>query len=161
MEMEKAIEDDSPRVGLMPPKVFWLCLLAGLLLSWVFPWRMNLLSEAWLIACGVGLILAGFGFMMWGHGIFRGLGVNVPTNLPASELVSRGAYRFSRNPMYVGFVAILLGIGLAVGSYWMLLSGLPMALYLALYVVPREEAYLTRAFGDDFLTYRRAVRRWL
>ena len=159
--MEKAVDDDSPRIRLMPPKIFWLCLLTGVLLSWLLPWRMNLLSEAWRIAWGTGLVLAGFSFMMWGHGIFKGLGVNVPTNLPASELVSQGAYRFSRNPMYVGFLAILLGLGLAVGSYWMLLSSLPMGLYLAFYVVPREEAYLSRAFGDDFLTYRQAVRRWL
>lgn len=159
--MEKLIGEDSPRVGLMPPKVFWLCLLAGILLSWLLPWRINLLGEGWRITLGSALALAGFGFMMWGHGIFRDRGVNVPTNLPASELVSQGAYRFSRNPMYVGFVAMLLGIGMAAGNYWMMLSSLPMALYLAFYVVVREEAYLTRTFGDTYIVYCRSVRRWL
>lgn len=159
--METAIGDDSPRVRFMPPRVFWLCLLVGGFLFWLFPWRINWFTPTWRIALGAGLALAGFSFMMWGHGIFRDRDVNVPTNLPARELVMQGAYRFSRNPMYVGFLAILLGIGLAVGSWWMLLNSLPMALYLAFYVVPREEAYLTRAFGDDFLNYRLEVRRWL
>lgn len=159
--MEKAVGDDSPSIRFMPPVVFWLCLLAGGLASWLMPWRMNLFAEAWRIALGAGLTLAGFSFMMWGHGIFKDRGVNVYTNLSACELVSQGAYRFSRNPMYVGFLAILPGIGMAMGSYWMMMSILPMFLYLAFYVVPREEAYLTRAFGEDYLIYRRAVRRWL
>jgi len=99
--------------------------------------------------------------MMWGHGRFQSLGVNVPSNMPASQLVTDGAHKYSRNPMYVGFISILLGLGIAAGSVWMIASALPMALYLSLYVIPREEAYLVRAFGDKYSTYRKSVRRWI
>jgi protein-S-isoprenylcysteine O-methyltransferase Ste14 len=63
--------------------------------------------------------------------------------------------------MYVGFVAILLGLGWACGSLAMLLSAVPMFLYLDWYVIPREEKYLLRRFGEDYQTYCRRVRRWL
>jgi protein-S-isoprenylcysteine O-methyltransferase Ste14 len=92
---------------------------------------------------------------------FKRLGTPVPTNLPASQFVVQGPYRFSRHPMYVGGSAFFLGIGLTAGSLWILAFYLPLGLYLALYVVPREEAYLERAFGDDFRQYCRNVRRWM
>jgi len=77
--------------------------------------------------------------MGWGRGKFRKLGLNVKTNLPAGTLVTNEAFRFSRNPMYVGFVSILAGLGLAAGSLPMLLSAIPMFLYLDWYVIRREE----------------------
>ena len=95
------------------------------------------------------------------HGRFQVLEVNVPTNMPASRLVTEGAHGYSRNPMYVGFVAILVGFGVALNSVWMGLSFLPMLLYLSFYVIPREEAYLTRAFGEEYALYQKTVRRWL
>jgi protein-S-isoprenylcysteine O-methyltransferase Ste14 len=63
--------------------------------------------------------------------------------------------------MYVGGSAFFLGIGLLVGSLWMLAAYLPLGLYLWLYLIPREEAYMERVFGDEYRTYCRRVRRWL
>jgi protein-S-isoprenylcysteine O-methyltransferase Ste14 len=85
----------------------------------------------------------------------------VPLNQETTNLVTSGAHGLSRNPMYVGGSLFYLGIGLAVGSVWMLVSYAPLGLYLALYVVPREEAYMERKFGREYLAYRAAVRRWL
>ena len=85
----------------------------------------------------------------------------MPTNLPATRFVARGAYAISRNPMYVGGSAFFLGIGFTAGSLWLLTAYLPLGLYLRLYVVPREEAYLEQTFGDDYRAYCAKVRRWL
>jgi len=63
--------------------------------------------------------------------------------------------------MYVGFVSILVGLGLAAGSLPMLLSAVPMFLYLDLYVIRREEKYMRRRFGIEYETYCQKVRRWL
>ncbi|MDQ7831785.1 MAG: isoprenylcysteine carboxylmethyltransferase family protein [Desulfovibrionaceae bacterium] len=152
---------DSPGVRIMPPLVFLLNLLAGVILHWAAPWPVPGLPQTVGLAAGLLLAGAGIAFMMWGHTLFTRLGVNVKTIRPASMLVATGAYAWSRNPMYVGFLAILAGLGLAAGSAWMVLTVLPMAFYLGLYVIPREEAYLARRFGVEYETYRRAVRRWL
>lgn len=151
---------DSPAVKFMPPKFFSLCLGAGVLLELAIPWRLPLPFLQLLIG-GLALALGGFWFMMWGHTRFQNLGVNVKTNLPAQSLVLQGAYRYSRNPMYVGFLVIQTGIGLAARSGWLLLAVLPLAEYLRFYVIPREEAYLRRRFGEEYIQYCKKVRRWL
>jgi len=154
-------ETDSAGVKVMAPSIFLCCLLSGICLEFMFMWPP--MPNYWLILLIIGIIItsAGASFMMWGHGRFQSLGVNVPSNMPASQLVTDGAHKYSRNPMYVGFISILLGLGIAAGSVWMIASALPMALYLSLYVIPREEAYLVRAFGDKYSTYRKSVRRWI
>jgi protein-S-isoprenylcysteine O-methyltransferase Ste14 len=153
---------DSPGVYVKPPRIFTVCLVAGLILEYAFPSAIPVIPKTARMVSGAVLAAAGFAFMMWGHTLFTRLGVNVKTILPASRLVTFGAYRKSRNPMYVGFLAILAGAGLAAGSVWMVLTAVPMALYLGLYVVPREEAGLSGPqVRSGLRNYRRNVRRWL
>ena len=151
---------DSPGVSLMPPTVFYACLILGSVLELFLPQAIPLLALP--VRLGLGIVVGGIGFavMMIAHGTFERLGTNVPTNRPATQFVVQGAYRFSRNPMYAGGSAFFLGIGLTAGSLWLLAAYIPLGLYLSLYVIPREEAYLERAFGDEYRAYRRNVRRW-
>jgi protein-S-isoprenylcysteine O-methyltransferase Ste14 len=155
------VENDSPGVNVMPPTVFLICLILGGILELLFPRDFPLL--AWPIRVALGLVLggAGFAFMIIAHENFKRIGVNVPTNQPASSLVTSGAYRFSRNPMYLGGSALFMGTGLMVGSLWLLATCLPLAFYLTFYVIPREETYMERVFGDEYRAYRRRVGRWL
>ena len=155
------VEHDSPGVNIMPPTVFYACLMLGGVLEFLFPHDFSILSKPVRLVLGIGLGGAGFVFMVIAHEKFKSIGTNVPTNLPATTFVLQGAYRFSRNPMYVGGSAFFLGIGLMVGSLWMLAAYLLLGLYLWLYVIPREEAYMERVFGDEYRTYCRRVRRWL
>ena len=155
------VEHDSPGVNIMPPTVFYACLILGGVLEFLFPHDFPILSKPMCLVLGIGLGGAGFVFMVIAHEKFKSLGTNVPTNLPATTFVLQGAYRFSRNPMYTGGSAFFLGIGLLVGSLWMLAAYLPLGLYLWLYLIPREEAYMERVFGDEYRTYCRRVRRWL
>lgn len=152
---------DSPGVTLMPPSVFLTCLIVGGLLEIFIPSEVPLLSEPvrWILALGIGG--CGFAFMMVANETFKRIGTNIPTHQPATTFVVHGAYRFSRNPMYFGGSAWFLGIGLLVGSLWMLAAYIPLGLYLSLYVIPREEAYMERAFGDAYIAYCRNVRRWI
>ena len=99
--------------------------------------------------------------MCWAYEAFERIGTSVPTNRPASAFLIDGVYKRSRNPMYVGGSAFFLGLGIVSGSLWMIAAFVPLGLYLSLYVVPREEAYMERAFGEDYRQYRMRVRRWL
>ena len=155
------VEHDSPGVNIMPPMVFYACLILGGILELLIPHDFPVLSRPVRIILGLGFGGAGFAFMVIAHEKFKSIGTNVPTNLPTTTFVVQGAYRFSRNPMYVGGSAFFLGIGLMVGSLWMLAAYLPLGLYLSLYLIPREEAYMERVFGDEYRAYCRSVRRWL
>ena len=152
---------DSPGVNLYPPIIFLACLLAGVALEHEHYWPVPLLPQPIGLGAGLAVALCGFAFMGWGHRKFRKLGLNVKTNLPAGTLVTNEAFRYSRNPMYVGFVSILAGLGLAAGSLPMLLSAVPMFLYLDWYVIRREEKYMRRRFGVEYEIYCKNVRRWL
>lgn len=156
---------DSPGISrLMPPRFFTICLVGGIAAEWLLPSLFSPLAAVpWpsRLLAGAAVAGAGFLFMMWGHNRFTAVGTAVKTCRPASELVTGAAYRFSRNPMYVGFVAILLGFGAAANSLPMMLSALAMYLYLDRYVIPREEQYLRRCFGAAYDAYRQKVRRWL
>ncbi len=158
---DKATREDSPGVNLMPPIVFYACLIIGAAMELLLPQSFPMVVASVRIGVGLVLGIAGFWFMGIAHGKFKRTGINVPTNLPATGLVTQGAYRLSRNPMYVGGSAFFLGLGLAIGSLWMTAAYLPLGLYLSLYVIPREEAYMERVFGDEYRAYCRKVRRWL
>jgi len=155
------VEHDSPGVSIMPPTVFYACLILGGVLEFLFPHDFPVLSWPVRIVLGMGFGGAGFAFMGIAHEKFKRIGTNIPTNLPATTFMVQGAYRFSRNPMYLGGSAFFLGIGLMVGSLWVLAAYLPLGLYLSLYVIPREEDYMERVFGEEHSADCRSVRRWL
>jgi protein-S-isoprenylcysteine O-methyltransferase Ste14 len=154
-------ENDSPAINIMPPMVFYGCLLLGGALEFFFPLDFPAFSR--LMRIGLGIVLGGGGFifMTIAHETFKRIGTNVPTNLPATTFVTQGTYKISRNPMYVGGSAFFWGIAIAIGSLWMLAAYIPLGLYLSLYVIPREETYMQRTFGDIYRNYCKEVRRWL
>ncbi len=91
---------------------------------------------------------------------FRAAGTAVPANRPTTAIVRAGPYRFSRNPIYLAFSLLQLGIAIWVNSLWVLATLVP-ALALMHIVIRREEQYLERKFGAEYLEYKASVRRWL
>ena len=105
---------------------------------------------------GALVLLAGLGLAVWSVATAGDAVIDRPTVL----LVS-GPYRRSRNPMYLAWTSIALGVALLANSVW-LLGMVPLAfLYLHLVEIPREEARLDAVFGEQYLAYKRRVRRYL
>lgn len=155
----------SPGIRIaIPPLIFIGLALAAALTHWALLglgaiWLT--LPLRWYFVSGFVIGLAGFAFMMsaWFH--FRIIGTTVTTNASASQLVETGAFRYSRNPMYVGFVTLLLAWSVTFLSWPFLISAGLMFLYLNFYVIPREERYLSAAFNETYQAYCGKVRRWL
>ena len=152
---------DSPDVNLIPPAVFFSCLVLGGILEFIFPINLTWLTFPFRLTFGFAVGASGFALMMFVHEKLKRAGTQVPTNQSASTLVIQGAYRFSRNPMYVGGISFFIGMGISVGSLWILAAVLLFSGYISLYVVPREEAYMERTFGQAYRDYCLNVRRWL
>ena len=87
--------------------------------------------------------------------------VNPMSPEAASALVTRGVYRFSRNPMYLGFALALLGWAAFLSNAAALLGIVAYVWYLTRFQIVPEERMLEAKFGSAFETYRRSVRRWL
>ncbi|MCO6056067.1 isoprenylcysteine carboxylmethyltransferase family protein [Pseudomonas sp. MOB-449] len=79
----------------------------------------------------------------------------------ASALVSSGIYRFTRNPMYLGFAIALVAWSIYLASPVALLGVAGFMLYMNRFQIGPEEKALADLFGEDFTTYRLRVRRWL
>lgn len=109
-----------------------------------------------LAVCGAGVALAGVA-------AFRAAGTTVNPLTPgaASTVVRRGAYRFSRNPMYLGLVAGLLGWGLYLSHALALVCVPVLAWWLDRFQIVPEEQALRARFGADYERYREDVRRWV
>ena len=147
--------EDSPRVFLPPPLIFGGLLALGLLMD-SDPLRFGPVSISGMVLAAGGVVLIGVAL-----GLFRSSRTRPEPWQPASSLVNRGIYRFTRNPMYLGMAMFSLGIAMVFTS----LAGAALALAALIIidraVVRREEAYLTRRFGQDYLVYKARVRRWL
>lgn len=79
----------------------------------------------------------------------------------ASSLVTGGIYRVSRNPMYLGMLLLLLGWAVWLAHPFSFLVLPLFVVYLNRFQIKPEERTLHEKFGEAFVTYARAVRRWL
>jgi protein-S-isoprenylcysteine O-methyltransferase Ste14 len=158
----QAIDSATAGVVARPPLVFLAALLLGLALDYLLPWRLDVLPTGparWIIA-GL-LILVGIAPFVAGIRGFLRAGTPVPTNEPTRALVTTGIHAWTRNPIYVGFFLVYLGIAVAARSPWILVLLIPCALIIRYGVVAREEAYLERRFGTPYRDYKSRVRRWI
>lgn len=110
---------------------------------------------------GLALIVVGVALGGWAMLAFRRAKTATIPFYPASALVQRGPYRFSRNPMYVALAVAYVGAALLLNTPWPLFL-LPLVLVVLYATVIRpEERYLLSAFPEDYAAYRARVRRWL
>jgi protein-S-isoprenylcysteine O-methyltransferase Ste14 len=151
---------DTAHVLIRPPLAWGLAILAGLALDWLvpLPFLPADLPAGWL---GATVFVFALALAAWAIVTMTRAGSNVPTNMPTTTIVESGPYRFTRNPIYLGMVLGLIGLGVAFDTLWLQLMLVPFALVIRYGVVAREEAYLDRKFGDVYRGYRSRVRRWL
>ena len=80
---------------------------------------------------------------------------------PAHSLQTSGIYSISRNPMYLGLLILYLGIACFKGNLWTFILIPVLVLVITHFVILKEEAYLGRTFGVDYVEYQKKVRRWI
>lgn len=141
-----------------PPVLYAVPLAAGLLLQHWYPLRI--FSDGRSTLLGIVLVLGGV-VGAPAMTAFRRANTSPKPWVPSTALVTTGPYRFTRNPMYLGFTLIYLGVAVWSNALWPLLF-LPFVLVAMHYgVILREEAYMASTFGADYEAYRERVRRWL
>jgi protein-S-isoprenylcysteine O-methyltransferase Ste14 len=150
---------DTPGLIARPPIVYVGSILVGLTLHWMRP--AALVPSAWAAPLGAPLILAASVVFVLSVRAFRSAGTPIQSVRPTTRIVATGPYRFSRNPIYLAFTALHLGLGLWINSAWLLATLLLTLVLISYGVIAREERYLERRFGDEYVRYKAAVRRWL
>jgi len=155
--------DRGPGVRFPPPTLF----VAGLAVAWLVDTRIRHLAivnsanaARFLDVVGWVLIALGLLIALWGALTFMRHKTAVYPHSPASLIVVSGPYRFTRNPMYLGFTLAYVGGTLWMNSWWPMLLLPVVMLLLDRFVIQREERYLAAAFGEEYIAYQRRVGRW-
>jgi protein-S-isoprenylcysteine O-methyltransferase Ste14 len=133
--------------------------VVGLILGAILQFLLQhqLFAASWIgLATGFPLVLIGVGLWVWST-----LKVGEMEIMRPTDLITSGPFSLSRNPMYVGWTIMYLGIGLTANSVWILVL-LPLVAALTHFVdVLKEERFLEKEFGDEYAQYKERVRRYL
>ncbi len=132
-----------------------LCMLAT--------WYFSETSSQTLPLILIGICLIGLGFLLAFNSISRFIKAKTGV-VPFSEsttLITEGFYKYTRNPMYVGMNSFLLGLMLILKNPLNIIFLIIFFFIVRNMFVLKEEVQMEETFGEDYLTYKRKVRRWL
>jgi len=150
---------DKANVVVLPPVIFVVALLLGLLMEFVVP--MQVLPRTPALWLGTLSILGSIPIVVSAIRELHKAKTALDVRKPTTVIVNTGAFRFSRNPVYLAMVMLYLGIALLINSLWICLLVVPAVAILQIGVIRREEYYLEQKFGEDYRRYRAVVRRWI
>ena len=150
---------DNPGIKLPPPLIYVVPLLLGLMLDT----RRHLPFLPHGLARGLGLSLVGGGAVLnaWFLRTIRKAEVPIRTDKPVPRLTMEGPFGYSRNPSYLALAMIYAGIASVRNSLWAMLLLPLVVMVMQREVIGREERYLERTFGEEYLAYKARVRRWV
>jgi protein-S-isoprenylcysteine O-methyltransferase Ste14 len=150
---------DTPGVIAPPPFIYLGGLAIGFVLEALLPGGSLPAIVRW--GMGGAMLAAGLGLAGWWISSFRRADTPLPPYEPTTTLVTEGPFRLTRNPGYLAFGLIYGSIGLLADAPWALL---PLPVVLAVIqegVIVREESYLERLFGHEYLDFKARTRRWV
>ncbi len=88
-------------------------------------------------------------------------GTNVDVRKPTKAIVTVGVYSYTRNPMYLSMVILLIAFTFLANALWIAISIPFFMIIMQKGVIEREEAYLQNKFGEEYIQYKNQVRRWI
>jgi protein-S-isoprenylcysteine O-methyltransferase Ste14 len=144
---------------LLPPQLFYISIALMMLLHFLVPLKILLNFPVTLI--GIALLIAGAMMAIKEKKRFAKVQTNIKTFDKPDKLLTDGLYKYSRNPMYLGFVIALLGV-------WLLLCSLSPLLIVLIFIfitnsvyISFEEKMMGDTFGELYFTYKNKTRRWI
>jgi protein-S-isoprenylcysteine O-methyltransferase Ste14 len=152
-------QNGGPLPGLLrPPIVFLAAILLGIALNWA--WPLSFVPSTLRLA-GPLVVLGAVALFVLALREFRAAGTSVRGTERTTAIVGTGPYRFSRNPIYVSFTLLVLGLSIWLDDLWLLVTLVPAVGVIAAVVIPREEQFLEHNFHEEYASYKATVRRWL
>ena len=152
-------EQDKAGVVAPPPLIYLGALIVGLLLNRRFP--ISFLPRR--MARGLGWPLLGGGVLLLGWFEWAMRQADTPTSpyKPVEHIATEGPFRYTRNPGYLSMAMIYAAIASLANALWPILLLPGALLVIQRGVIEREERYLERKFGKEYLDYKAQVRRWI
>jgi protein-S-isoprenylcysteine O-methyltransferase Ste14 len=147
------------KTKLQPPAYFFASLLLVIGLHFALPLtRIVVYPYRYL---GLVLIVFGVFLNLWTDSLFKKHETTIKPYETPTYLEVSGPFRISRHPMYLGMVSILLGIAVALGSAVPFVVPILFVIVTEVMFIPFEEENLKLAFKEEYLDYKKKVRRWI
>lgn len=151
--------DDAPH-GVVPPPAAFAAVLVVTAIVHVFTPTRLLPAGSVQFSVGLPVIAFGLAILAWAFTALRSVGEHPDPGRPTEAITTTGPYAVTRNPIYVAFTVVAVGVSLAVNSAWMI-GGVPVALGAVWWgTVRHEERYLESRLGETYQAYKRRVPRW-
>ncbi|WP_096186048.1 methyltransferase family protein [Evansella halocellulosilytica] len=144
---------------LLPPHLFLICCLGMVLLRIYYPYYLWISMPYNLI--GFILVVGGLAVSNWGSNSFRQHQTNIHTFKKPDRLVIEGLFKYSRNPMYTGFLVALVGLFIVLGAISTAVFVLLFLIITDRWYIKYEEKELTETFGSEYERYKASTRRWI
>jgi protein-S-isoprenylcysteine O-methyltransferase Ste14 len=154
-----AAAQDTAGVVAPPPLIYLGGLAVGFGLEALLPGGTLPGAVRWVL--GGALLLGGAALLSSFNAAFHRTGTAVEPWKPTTAIVTTGPYRLTRNPAYLGMALVYIGIALLAHAPWALVPLPFVVLVMDRAVIAREERYLERKFGGEYLGYKTRVRRWI
>jgi protein-S-isoprenylcysteine O-methyltransferase Ste14 len=138
------------------PTLTIIHIILAILLAWLAP--LPIPAPIFIRNIGLGLALLGF---ILGILALREFKRVRSAKKPTRSLITSGIYHYTRNPVYLGFVFMLIGLPLSMGTYWGVILTWPLVVLTNHLIIKHEEALLAKEFNEEFQEYTSHVRRWL
>jgi protein-S-isoprenylcysteine O-methyltransferase Ste14 len=144
---------------ILPPTHFYIYLIISILLHYTLPLKQIIYYPFYLI--GFLFFVLGTGLNIWADQLLKKQKTTVKPNEKPTSLIETGAFKISRNPMYLGMTLALLGAGFILGSITSFIGALLFIVAMEIAFIPMEEKNLQEQFGETFENYKKKVGRWV
>ena len=150
---------NHPDVHFPPPVLYVLMMGLGYGLQRFIPLPELLLPYHG--GLGIVSIAIGFFIIIWSVVEFSHHKTTILPHKASSAIIRSGPFKYSRNPIYVSFSIIQLGVAITLANIWITLLLVPVILIMKTFVIKREENFLAQEFGQAYTDYQKQVRRWV
>jgi protein-S-isoprenylcysteine O-methyltransferase Ste14 len=144
---------------ILPPTHFYIYLIISILLHYAIPIIQVFNYPYYLI--GFLFFIIGTGLNIWADILLKKQKTTVKPNEKPTALIETGAFKISRNPMYLGLAVILFGAGFILGSVTSFVGVILFVAAMEMAFIPQEEKMLLEQFGEKYQVYKKKVRRWI
>ena len=144
---------------ILPPTHFYIYLVISIILHYTVPLIQIFNCPYYLI--GFLFFIIGTGLNIWADILLKKQKTTVKPNEKPTALIETGAFKISRNPMYLGLAVILFGAGFILGSVTSFVGVILFVAAMEMAFIPMEEKNLSEQFGKEFEDYKKKVRRWI
>ena len=152
---------DSPGINIPPPLIYAVIFLAAVFIQKKISIDDHFFKNRIIPVIGILFILVAMYYSVRSMNQFIQTKNTIIPNKPAESLQTTGIYHSTRNPMYLSLMMIYLGLSCLIGNWWNIILLPLLFLIIQEYIIKKEEKYLFRKFGQEYIDYKLQVRRWI